>query len=231
MFAAILVLLSLLPACHAAAGHMTMWTDQPTTVQGAYCEYASSTATQRGKSWWKPYINSGMYCAVNEALKDSGMGCGRCYKISYDGSPATDPGRAGSAKIQVVDSGSAHEFDCYVNAFKKITGARTGVFPITYKEIPCKSNTPKAVVLDGNNAWYTKVLLAGGPTSVKSAAMKVGSNSYKMFRVSGATFAANLQGVTNKTTMFIIKWTDGTKSVIKGCFGNKWPVSTGEQCA
>jgi len=66
---------------------------------------------------------------------------------------AADPGRPGSLVVQIVDSGSAKTFDCHVDAFEEIIGARTGVFPITYEPVDC-GTTPGhaavATVLDGN---------------------------------------------------------------------------------
>lgn len=215
-----------------ATGLMTMWTtEHPGPISGGSCEYASSAATTNGASWLKTHVNKRMYCAVNSALYKGGMGCGSCYKISFSGKGGTDGGRAGSAKIQVVDSGSAKEFDCQLSAFQEITGVGTGIYPISYKRVPCNPTPPKVVVLDGMNAWYTKILVAGGRKSVKSVKMFVGKTSYPMFRVSGATFAANLKGIQNKPTKFVITWITGKKKkVIIRCFNGKWPVQTGTQC-
>ena len=64
--------------------------------------------------------------------------------------------RATSPPQQAEDSGSAKTFDCHLTAFKTITGASTGVFPITYEPMDCDAGSggPVATVLDGNNAWY-----------------------------------------------------------------------------
>jgi hypothetical protein len=131
----------------------------------------------------------------------------------------------------VVDSGSAKEFDCYLDAFTAITGANTGAFPIQYSPVPCTAAPPTVVVLDGNNAWYVKVLLAGGTTGVKSAKLFVGAGSYTLQRTSGATWAASLTGITNQPVSFVLSYADGTTETLSGCFGGVWPVVTSTQCA
>ena len=168
---------------------------------------------------------------MSDALYQSGLGCGKCYQISYNGVGGTDPGRSGSAVIQVVDSGSAKEFDCFIDAFTEITGATTGAFPIQYSEVKCTITGPTVVILDGNNAWYVKVLFAGGTTGVMSAKIDIGASSYTMDRVSGATWKANLTGQTNKPVIFSITYADGTTSAVTNCFGGTWPVATSSQCS
>ncbi|GKY99169.1 hypothetical protein MPSEU_000872400 [Mayamaea pseudoterrestris] len=215
-------------------GQLTMWTTSPTTVQGSSCEYASSTAISGGATpWLINYVNPGMYCAVSDDLYESGVTCGSCYRVSYSGSGGSDPGKAGSAVIQVVDSGAggSKHFDCYLTAHQAISGANTGVFPVAYAKVNCKRSPLAAVVLDGNNAYYTKVLFAGGVTGVKAARITIGTVTTQMYKVSGATWAASLTGATNKAVSFQLTFSDGTMGSISGCFGsNTWPVATGTQC-
>jgi hypothetical protein len=210
---------------------MTMWTSSPSAVQGSSCEYAQPASTAKGSSWLVPHVNALRYCAVSDALYKGGLGCGQCYRITYAGVGGTDPGIAGSAIIQVVDSGSAKEFDCFLDAFTAITGAVTGVFPIQYAPVACTASPPTIVVLDGNNSYYVKVLLAGGTTSVKSASLQIGSTTYTLDRVSGATWKAGLSGLTNQQVSFTISYADGVTEIVSRCFGGIWPVATGTQCS
>ena len=62
---------------------------------------------------------------------------GACYKISYDGAKATNPGRPGSDVIQVIDKCADKNFDCFIDAFKEITGSTTGILPISFAQVPC----------------------------------------------------------------------------------------------
>ena len=165
------------------------------------------------------------YCAVNDQLHQMGMGCGECFVVEYSGQGGTDPGRAGSAVIQVVDSGSAKEFDCFLNVFEEITGSSTGIFPITYTKIPCKVTGPTAVILDGNNAWYVKVLFAGGSAGVQAARMDIGSTNYNMERVSGATWKATLSGIENQPVTFHVSFKDDKELLSKRlASSNKFPM-------
>lgn len=212
------------------SGYMTMWTESPSAVLGSSCEYAGATSTANSASWLEPYVNQHRYCAVNDQMHQMGMGCGECFVIEYSGQGGTDPGRAGSAVIQVVDSGSAKEFDCYLNVFEEITGSSTGIFPIAYTKIPCEVTGPTAVILDGNNAWYVKVLFAGGSAGVQAARMAIGSTNYSMERVSGATWKANLSGKENQAVTFHLSFSDGSEKTITNCFPGGWPVATSSQC-
>merc|ERR1712187_423857 len=91
------------------------------------------------------------------------------------GSSATDPGRAGELIVQVVDSGSAKTFDCQLQAFQTITGSATGVFPISYEPVDCRTGNGVAVatMLDGNNAFFTKVIFSNLASPVDTAQLTI----------------------------------------------------------
>jgi hypothetical protein len=211
---------------------MTMWTSDVTAVRGSSCGYADPSATRLGDAWLNPYVKRKMYCAVNNDIWAGGQACGRCYRVSYNGTGGTDPGRAGSAIIQVVDSGSYESFDCFLDAHRAISGAITGNFPVTYRQVACRnpSNTT-VVMLDGNNAWYTKVLVAGGTRGVISVKISVGGKTYRMTRSVGATYFAQLSGATGGSATFTVQYeaANVTTKIVRGCFRN-WPVPTGTQC-
>eukprot|EP01083_Nonionella_stella_P239166 837384_1 len=210
-----------------------MWTDSPSAVAGGSCEYASSTATARSNTWLSPYVTGGNYCAVSEDLFQGGAGCGRCYSVSYDGSPASDGGRAGNTVVQVVNSGAggSNHFDCFIDGFRRITGSSTGIFPIQFSHVDCHGTAPPTVViLDGNNASYVKVVFSGGSTGVASAKIRIGGSAFPMTRNSGATFYANTNGARGQAS-FEVSYDNGSKTTIKGCFGGSWPVQTSSVCA
>merc|ERR1719499_2254952 len=127
------------PGIGAFSGRLTMWSDNPTIIVGGSCEYANAAGGGiNSPSATSPYVASRAYCAADDALYEQGATCGACFRVSYDGSEATDPGRPGSMVVQIVDSGSAKTFDCQIDAFENITGAMTGMFPITYEPVDCE---------------------------------------------------------------------------------------------
>ena len=86
------------------------------------------------------------------------------------------------------------------------------------------------VILDGDNAWYVKILFAGGSEGVHAASMDIGSTNYSMERVSGATWKATLSGIENQPVTFHMSFSDGSEKTIKNCFQRGWPVATSSQC-
>jgi len=132
--------------------------------------------------------------------------------------------------VQIVDSGSAKTFDCHLTAFQKITGAESGIFPVTYEPADCDTGSQGAVatVLDGKNAWYTKVIFSSLPDAVVGASMLVEGNTYTMSRVSGATWQANTNGESGSVS-FSVSLEDQSTVDFASCFSS-WPVATGEYC-
>ncbi|KAL3779624.1 hypothetical protein HJC23_008963 [Cyclotella cryptica] len=220
------------PTPGSTPGELTMWSDNPSAVIGGSCEYAQKISTAKSGAWLSPYITSGNYCAVSEDLFQGGAACGRCYSITYDGSSATNPGKAGNAVVQVVNSGAggSNHFDCFIDGFHTITSASTGIFPVKFSHVACQGITPPtAVILDGNNAWYVKVLFSGGTTGVASAKIHIGGASFSMSRLSGATFSANTNGAWGQAS-FEVTFDNGSAVAIDGCFGGAWPVPTSSVC-
>lgn len=187
-----------------------------------------------GASWAVPYLTPGMHCAVSEDLFQGGLGCGKCFHLSYNGVGGTNPAQAGSAIVQVTNSGAggSKHFDCFDDAFEELTGIATGIFPLEYYQVDCEQTPVTVVVLDGPNAYFTKVLVAGGHTSVKAMDITVGNAApVSMYRNSGATWAAGLSGASGMGVRFDITFDDDTAVTLQGCFANSWPVATGTQCS
>merc|ERR1711981_1059700 len=217
-------------------GELTMWTADPNAIQASSCEYAQPASTSGGNpQWLVPYVNSKKYCAVSSDLFENGAGCGKCFRIVYDGVGGTDSGQAGSEIIQVVDSGAGGQkhFDCSVDTFSTITGTDTGVFPVSYEEVDCENPSPlTVVVLDGPNAGYVKVLVAGGKTGVSAVTLTLdGTKQYNMYRGGGATWATSLEGLTNVSVRFDVTYADGSTGFVDGCYDGSWPVAIGSQCS
>eukprot|EP00928_Gymnodinium_smaydae_P090241 TRINITY_DN74069_c0_g1_i1.p1 TRINITY_DN74069_c0_g1~~TRINITY_DN74069_c0_g1_i1.p1 ORF type:complete len:763 (+),score=84.50 TRINITY_DN74069_c0_g1_i1:52-2340(+) len=216
-------------------GGMSMWSTSNDIIVGSSCEYAN--APQGGlqsPAATSPYIAAKAYCATNAALYNNGAACGSCFNVSYDGSGGTDPGRAGSLVIQIVDSGADETFDCQVVAFEAISGATTGIFPVTYEPVACdvSSSGPVATVLDGNNAYYTKMIFSDLKESVVGATLSIAGIDYTMSRNSGATWAANTpdgkQG--NLDVSFELTLQGGSTVKMTNCFTD-WPQATSASCS
>lgn len=211
---------------------MTMWSDSPTTVVGGSCEYANAVnGGVSSPAATSPYISNFAYCAADANLYENGAKCGSCYRVSYDGSQATDAGRPGSIVVQIVDSGSAKTFDCQVEAFEAITGAVTGIFPVTYEAVACDvaASGATATVLDGNNAYYTKVIFSNLPEAVVAAELLLGAQSFSMQRVGGATWSASTSGA-GTVASFRVTLEGGQQVTMDQCFAS-WPVATGASCS
>ena len=215
-------------------GELTWWTSSYSDVQGGSCEYAHVDSVYQGDLWNVPYIHTGMHCAVSSDLFNDGEGCGKCFELDYGGKGGTNPASAGSAIIQVTNSGAggSDHFDCFDNAFYQLTGITTGIFPISYREMDCPQATNVyIVVLGGSNPWYIKVLVAGGHTSVSAMSIELDGRTISMGRNSGATWIAD--GLDNRKgpARFVVTFSDGSTETVGNCFP-EWPhVGTGTQCS
>jgi hypothetical protein len=88
------------------------------------------------------------------------------------------------------------------------------------------------VVLDGPNAGYVKVLVAGGQTGVSAVTLTLGgTKQYNMYRGGGATWATSLEGLTNVSVRFDVTYADGSTGFVDGCYDGSWPVAIGSQCS
>lgn len=211
-------------AVRVAGVEFTMWTDSTTAVAGSSCEFVSQNAGGTSAHRYMPYINNKKYCAVSSDLYAAGAICGACYQLIYDGSSGnTDPGVAGSEVIQVVDSGAGgnDHFDCFIDAFESITGARTGIFTVgtTYRQVNCDTviGGIRIVLTDQSNGFWCRVVLqnVGGSGTVSSVKMISGMDQeVQGSRSSGAlwAFSHGDGGCTRSPKSFTITQTaiDGT---------------------
>lgn len=214
-------------------GLMTRWQTPGYEIPPGSCQLTQPASIAQGRSWLEPYaLNGTRVCAVPIAQFQDGLDCGSCYEITYTGEEATNPGRAGQAVVQVINHGNIMGFDCQPEVFEEITGnAVGGIFPVYFKKVDCIFTPPTVVVLTGDNAYYTKVLVAGGHTGVKAVSMTLGGKRYNMSRLSGATWSAQLDGATGAATSFSLTYRDDIIEEVSGCFGDKWPVATSSQCS
>merc|ERR1719237_883825 len=85
-----------------------------------------------------------------------------------------------------------------------------------------------ATVLDGDNAWYTKVIFSNLPKAVIGAELVVDGESFSMQRSGGATWSASPGGKTGAAA-FLVTLEGGQQATLDACFDN-WPVATGASC-
>lgn len=210
---------------------MTRWQTPTYAIPPGSCQMTQEPFIAEGSTWLDPYITNGTRCcAVPIEMFEKGLDCGTCYEITYTGEPATNPGRAGSATVQVINHGDIKGFDCQLEVFQEITGATGGIFPVHFTQVDCIYTPPTVVVLTGDNAYFTKVLVVGGHTGVKAVSMNLGGTQYELSRFSGATWATKLVG-TSGATSFSITYRDGKSEKVSNCFDGKWPVATSSQCS
>ena len=96
------------------------------------------------------------------------------------------------------------------------------MFLITYEPVDCDTVSdqgagPVATVLDGNNAWYTKVVFSNLPRAVEAAEIVIGTKTFVMQRVSGATWSASTGGAKGAAS-FAITLQGGAKVKLADCF-------------
>ncbi|GAX19578.1 hypothetical protein FisN_19Hh156 [Fistulifera solaris] len=213
-------------------GLLTRWQTPGYAIPPGSCQLTQDPSIAKGSSWLEPYaFNGTRVCAVPIAMFQDGLDCGSCYELTYTGEKATNVGRAGKATIQVINHGDIMGFDCQPEVFEEITGnAVGGIFPVYFKRVDCIYTPPTVVVLTGDNAYYTKVLVAGGHEGVRAVSMTLGGKRYNLSRVNGATWGTKLDGQSGATS-FSLTYRDGTVEEVSGCFGGKWPVATSSQCS
>lgn len=182
-----------------------------------------------------PYIKTRMYCAADiQTLFGKGLACGRCFHVAFDGQGGTDGGRAGSAVIQVVNSGVMNHnavFDCQVTAFEAITGAQTGVYPISWEEVDCEVSTGGAVatLLRGDNAWYAKLVFSNLPRPATGAKLVSQGQGYEL-EMEGCcgTWFGQLGGGQGPVELELTL-VGGEVSSFRQCF-ETWPAPTSSFC-
>ena len=149
------------------------------------------------------------------------------------GSQASDPGRAGSAVVQVVNSGAggSNHFDCFIDGFLTITSSSTGIFPIQFSHVNCQRTTTPTHSRHPSREQFIlrQGSLFGGITGVASAKVRVGGAWFPMTRNSGATFYAQTNGAKGQSS-FEVSYDNGNIATIDGCFGGAWPVQTSSVC-
>lgn len=223
-------------AIASTAGQMTMWSSASDVIVGGSCEYANSAqgglASAAAQS---PYITSNHYCAVDANLYDGGLACGRCYRITFEGEDTTETtgcAAAGSAIIQVVDSGSGEEFDCQETVFKEISGCGTGVMGIKYEEVECEGNGPATATIVAQNGDDAHVVFSGLQRPVASASVSVSGeqeNTFVMSLVQGA-WDVGTPDVKDVPVTFKLTLDNGDLVELTECFSD-WPQPVGASCS
>jgi len=220
-------------------GEITMWTTNDATT-GAFCEFAAKGV---GLSHLPRHIRKGLQCAIGDEA-GKGEHCGRCYKVTSksDSGTAGTPGKMGSAEVMITDSGAggSEHFDCVVDSFEDITGARTGIFDIEFEQTVCTGIEGNPVITNwaDKNAWYCKMMFQnvagwGGLDSVK-ACLDGGSECADLTLFSGATWIGCPKGEGSSMTFALTQKSPQGASETIDCEcnvnGGKWPWPTNTQC-
>lgn len=105
---------------------------------------------------------------------------------------------------------------------------------ITYEEVECEgTGPPTATVLDGDNAWYTKLIFSGLSRAVSSASITVGTGNQptELARNGGATWAASTPVAIAGNVPVSFKLTLDNSDIVEmdACF-NTWPQPTSASC-
>lgn len=222
-------------------GHLTMWAENDALI-GSQCEYANAPVNSLTDPMLPSYLRTGFHCAIGDANPGFGKGehCGKCYRVTStsDRGRGGTPGRKGSAIVMVSNGGAggpAH-FDCIMESFEKITGARTGIFDVDFEEVTCDEITGGPVVINwaDKNAYYCKMMFEniGGWGQLESVeACLNGNKCQKMQRFAGATWTGCPGGHGSSMLFKLTQKSPAgqTETISCNCAGS-WPWNTGKRC-
>jgi len=219
-----------------------MWANNDALI-GAQCEYANAPVNSITDPMLPKYLRSGLHCAIGDANPGFGKGenCGKCYRIESLGDTGTGgtPGKKGSATVMVSNGGAGgpEHFDCIMESFQAITGAKTGIFDVTFEEVTCDEITGGPVVINwaDKNEYYCKMMFqnVGGWGSLEAVELCLdGSKCGKLSLFAGATWTGCPGGPAKTSTVW--KFTQkspkgGSETKSCTCPG-AWPWKTGYRC-
>jgi len=208
---------------------MTMWSETEQSMVGSACQYANAgQGGLKSPAAQTPLIQAEKVCAANYKMFEGGFACGRCYKISFNGEASTDPGRPGSEIIQVVDSGAWRNFDCIMPAFKKITGASTGVFQIHYKQVDCPvAHGGPTVTVTASSYYFVSVVFSNLPSPARHASISIDGKSKDMVYLHSAVF--QVYTGSHSAASFHIELENAQSVSFHNCF-QKLPMNPGSHC-
>merc|ERR1719169_353476 len=145
------------------------------------------------------YLRSGFHCAIGDSDPAFGKGqnCGKCYELVSlrDTGTGGTPGRKGSAVVMVSNGGAGgpKHFDCIMESFQAITGARTGIFDVMFEEVKCQGMKGGPVIINwaDKNAYYCKIMfenIAGWGQLEAVEGCLNGNKCQKLQQFAGATW-------------------------------------------
>lgn len=226
----------------AASGQVTMWATTNSDLIGSQCEYANAPVNSLTDSVLPSLLRSGFHCAIGDSNPGFGQGefCGGCYRLTAKSDTGTGgtPGKAGSAVVMVSNGGAGGDahFDCILDSFEAITGAKTGIFDVDFEPVPCDVISGAPVVMNwaDKNAYYCKMMFqnVGGWGTVKSVqACLNGNTCADMTRAGGATWTGCPQGEGSSMKFVLTQETpEGVASTIECDCQEAWPWATGHRC-
>jgi len=211
----VLVPLTMFLTAFAESGVMSVWHVSPTILSpGGSCALASAAnGGMDSPGAQSKYINGTpkMYCAVSDSLYQGGKGCGKCYQLT---------GQAGTRTVQVVSrmENSERLFDCQLDSFQAITGQVTSVFPITWEEVDCETNSGGATMhvfgaevdTAAEDLWFVSVLFFNVERGVHDVKMTVGNRAAPVdMKRHGSRWDAENMGGVMKPIHFVVTMGDG----------------------
>jgi hypothetical protein len=233
------ILASVAATSLATSGHMSSWVDSLTGLPSSFlvdssCQFANKQdGGVKSPAATSPHLVSGRYCSIQADIVRPGAGarCGACYNVSA---------RAGWEVVQVVDTTQeagwgSPEFVCNPDVFTSITGASTGVFPVSYNKIACEVDSAVGVATvfrqwDETNGYLTAARFSDLPYPVSSAKLKIGKKSFPMsdreWGLAGQTFEAHTDR-SKGSASFELTLADGSINKLDPCF-KSWPVASCE---
>lgn len=217
-----------------------MWAENDALI-GSQCEYANDPVNSLTDPMLPHYLRKGFHCAIGDSNPGFGKGehCGKCYRVTASSSKGRGgtPGKAGSAEIMVSNGGAggpAH-FDCIMESFEQITGARTGIFDMTFEEITCTGLKGGPVVINwaDKNAYYCKMMFEniGGWGQLEAVEGCLGGKCAKLQQFAGATWTGCPGGSGSSMKWKLTQKTpSGKRETITCTCTGSWPWATGKRC-
>jgi hypothetical protein len=127
-------------------------------------------------------------------------------------------------------------FDCVMDSFEAITGARTGKFEIEFEEVTCGITSPPVIInWADKNAFYCKMMFEnlGHWGSLEAVELCIdGNDCGKLERFAGQTWTGCPKGVGSMAVWKLTQKSpkDGSTEEIRCSCTMSWPMEAGERC-
>ena len=131
--------------------------------------------------------------------------------------------------IQVIDNGADKNFDGFIDAFKEITGPSTGIFPISFAQVPCPVSPYGGVAtVTAGSRYFIIVVFSDFKMPISSADVALGYHGLHMVRNQGV-FQVSIRGNFKGSVRVTVELQGGGIVRFNHCFP-KWPVGVSTSC-